>query len=80
MTVFGETMGISFLIPAAQCDLDLSTSDKGLLSGMAFFGKLFFISFTSFECSEENDLKIRLISSFNFAIRLFTQIALSQTN
>ncbi|KAL7045032.1 hypothetical protein ACKWTF_002134 [Chironomus riparius] len=33
-----ETMGISFVIPAAVCDLNLTTSDKGLLSGMTFLG------------------------------------------
>lgn len=36
-----ETMGISFVIPAAVCDLNLSETDKGLLSGMTFLGKLF---------------------------------------
>ena len=41
MTVLNETMGVSFIIPAAQCDLNMSTSDKGLLSSMTFFGKLF---------------------------------------
>lgn len=35
----GETMGISFIIPAAVCDLDLTEQNKGLLSGMTFFGK-----------------------------------------
>lgn len=39
MTVICETMGVSFYMPAAQCDLNLSTTDKGLLSGMAYFGK-----------------------------------------
>lgn len=40
MTVLNETMGVSFIVPAAQCDLQMSTSDKGLLSSMTFFGKL----------------------------------------
>lgn len=39
LTVLNETMGISFLIPAAQCDLDLSTRDKGLVSSMTFLGE-----------------------------------------
>jgi hypothetical protein len=38
-----ETMGISFVIPAAVCDLNLSTSDKGLLSGMTFLGWFHFL-------------------------------------
>ncbi|KAG5675992.1 hypothetical protein PVAND_005848 [Polypedilum vanderplanki] len=33
-----ETMGISFVIPAAVCDLQLTPSDKGLLSSMSFLG------------------------------------------
>jgi len=37
--VIDATMGISFIIPAAHCDLKLSTSDKGLLSSTGFFGK-----------------------------------------
>ncbi|KAG5675993.1 hypothetical protein PVAND_005849 [Polypedilum vanderplanki] len=35
-----ETMGISFLIPLASCEMDLSESDKGLLSGMIFIGMM----------------------------------------
>lgn len=41
ITVLTETMGVSFLIPAAQCDLNLSVTDKGLLSGMTYFGNTF---------------------------------------
>ena len=38
INVFSETMGISNLIPAAECDLQLNESTKGLLSSMPFFG------------------------------------------
>jgi hypothetical protein len=38
IAVLNETMGVSFLLPAAQCDLNLSTRDKGLLSSMTFLG------------------------------------------
>ncbi|KAG5675991.1 hypothetical protein PVAND_005847 [Polypedilum vanderplanki] len=38
INVFNETMGISNLIPAAECDLQLTSSSKGLLSSMVFFG------------------------------------------
>jgi VNT family MFS transporter (synaptic vesicle glycoprotein 2) len=38
INVFSETMGISNLIPAAECDLQLTSSTKGILSSMAFFG------------------------------------------
>lgn len=40
INVFSETMGISNIIPAAQCDLELTSSSKGILSSMAFFGKI----------------------------------------
>ncbi|KAL7045017.1 hypothetical protein ACKWTF_002133 [Chironomus riparius] len=36
LNVMNETMGISFIIPVAQCDMNLSESDKGLLSGIIF--------------------------------------------
>lgn len=37
-TVLLETLGISFVMPIAECDLNLSTEDKGLLSAIAFAG------------------------------------------
>lgn len=39
ITSLNENIGISFILPAAQCDLNLSTRDKGLLSGMVSLGK-----------------------------------------
>lgn len=36
--VFLETVSINFILPVAQCDLNLSNSDKGVLSGVGFFG------------------------------------------
>lgn len=38
MAVINETMGVAYIIPAAQCDLNLSTTDKGILSSMTFLG------------------------------------------
>lgn len=37
-TVLLETLGISFILPIAECDLNLSTKDKGMLSAIAFVG------------------------------------------
>lgn len=34
-----ECLGISFVLPVAQCDLKLSTQDKGVLCAVAFAGK-----------------------------------------
>ncbi|XP_058461551.1 synaptic vesicle glycoprotein 2B-like [Malaya genurostris] len=33
-----ETLGISYVIAVAQCDLQLTTKEKGILSGIAFLG------------------------------------------
>lgn len=41
MCVIIETMCMMFIIPAAQCDLDLSLSEKGLLSSVSFIGVVF---------------------------------------
>lgn len=34
-----ENLGISFVLPVAECDMDLSTQDKGILSAVGFAGK-----------------------------------------
>lgn len=36
--VLMETCGIAFVIPVSQCDLKLSTSEKGILGAVSFFG------------------------------------------
>lgn len=35
-----ETVGINFVLPVAQCDLKLSTQDKGILSAIGFVGMI----------------------------------------
>ncbi|CRK91005.1 CLUMA_CG004693, isoform A [Clunio marinus] len=37
-SVFLETVSINFILPVAQCDLNLSNQDKGILSGIGFIG------------------------------------------
>lgn len=37
-SVLMECLGISFVLPVAQCDLKLTTQDKGILSAVAFAG------------------------------------------
>lgn len=32
-------VSMSFLLPSAECDLNLSSSDKGLLNAMSYTGK-----------------------------------------
>lgn len=40
MAVINETMGMAIIIPAAQCDLELSSSRKGVISAVSFIGNL----------------------------------------
>lgn len=39
MAVINETMGMAIIIPAAQCDLALSSTRKGVISAVSFIGK-----------------------------------------
>jgi hypothetical protein len=50
MTVMNESTGISIVLPAAHCDLNLSVSQKGYLNSVGFLGKLL-SSFFWFEIS-----------------------------
>lgn len=34
-----EMIGISFVLPVSECDLTLTSRDKGVLSGVGFVGK-----------------------------------------
>jgi MFS family permease len=36
--VFLETVSINIVLPVAQCDLNLTNQDKGILSGVGFIG------------------------------------------
>lgn len=36
--VFVETVAINFILPVAQCELNMSNQDKGILSGIGFIG------------------------------------------
>ena len=36
-----EILCVSFILPSAECDLKMSTSDKGFLSSMTFVGMMF---------------------------------------
>ena len=45
-----ETLCVSFLLPAAECDLNMTSSDKGLLTSMTFLGMLIGGYFWYFVC------------------------------
>jgi hypothetical protein len=36
-----EVLSVSFLLPAATCDLKLSSADKGWLNAIVFIGKTY---------------------------------------
>lgn len=38
MGVITETLVVSYIVTSAECDLSLTMTDKGLLTGAAFFG------------------------------------------
>lgn len=38
MYVIAETLGVSYIIPTARCDLELDTMRKGILSSVSFLG------------------------------------------
>ncbi len=35
-----EILCVSFVLPTAECDLNMSTADKGYLSSITFFGMM----------------------------------------
>jgi hypothetical protein len=39
MAVLNETMGMGIIIPAAKCDLQLSSAQTGLLTSISFLGE-----------------------------------------
>lgn len=36
--VFMETCGISYVLPVSECDLQMTSTEKGILGGVSFFG------------------------------------------
>ncbi|XP_052865858.1 synaptic vesicle glycoprotein 2B-like [Anopheles cruzii] len=41
MSSLNEAMGMSIILPAAQCDLDLDAGQKGIVGGAVFLGTMF---------------------------------------
>ena len=44
-----EVLSVSFMLPSAQCDLHLTSSDKGWLNAIIFGGKKFDVKFFNFK-------------------------------
>ena len=59
-----ELLCISFLLPSAECDLKLTTSDKGWLSATSFIGKkklrIKVQTFLEFDLNIRNNFHIKL--------------------
>lgn len=56
-SVFLETVSINFILPIAQCDLMLTTSDKGILSGIGFVGIIISSHFWGFMADTRGEIK-----------------------
>ncbi|XP_030763786.1 synaptic vesicle glycoprotein 2B-like [Sitophilus oryzae] len=66
MCVIIETMSMAFIIPAAQCDLNLNLSEKGILASISFLGVMTTSQFWGFLADtrgRKNILVFCLISS-----------------
>lgn len=68
MSVIIETMCAMFVTPAAQCDLNLSLTDKGLLSSAAFCGVVASSHFWGYYADTSGRRKVILISLIVSAI------------
>lgn len=65
MGVMNESLNIGFIMPAAECDLNLSLSDKGILNGMAFLGIIVSSHFWGFLSDTWGRRKVLLLASLS---------------
>ncbi|XP_055699219.1 synaptic vesicle glycoprotein 2B-like isoform X2 [Phlebotomus papatasi] len=68
LTVINETMGIGMLMPVAQCDLQLTSSDKGLLSAISFLGIMASSHFWGYLADTRGRRQMIMITLFSTAI------------
>ncbi|XP_053674342.1 synaptic vesicle glycoprotein 2A [Anopheles nili] len=68
MAVLNETMGISIVIPAAQCDLNLSPTDKGILTGVSFAGIIVSSHFWGYMADTKGRRRTLIVSLYLTAI------------
>lgn len=38
IAVFVESCGVTYILPVSQCDFRLTAAEKGIMSGVSFFG------------------------------------------
>ncbi|XP_055680185.1 synaptic vesicle glycoprotein 2A-like [Lutzomyia longipalpis] len=68
LTVINETMGIGMLLPAAQCDLELTSADKGLLSAISFLGIMVTSHFWGYLADTRGRRQMIMITLYSTAI------------
>ncbi|KAJ8956223.1 hypothetical protein NQ314_006756 [Rhamnusium bicolor] len=71
MCVIIETMCAMFIIPAAQCDLNLNLTEKGLLYSISFFGVVSSSHLWGFIADTKGRKKVLLISLVSSAVVSF---------
>lgn len=71
MAVIVETMSAMFITPAAQCDLNLSLSDKGLLYAVSFLGVVLSSHFWGYLADTRGRRFVVLISLTSSAVVSF---------
>ncbi|XP_058458650.1 synaptic vesicle glycoprotein 2A-like [Malaya genurostris] len=74
--VSNETMGISILVPAAHCDLNLSATDKGMLTGVSFAGIILTLHLWGYLADTKGRKNVIIISLIlNFLCSLLSSMA-----
>ncbi|KAL1508930.1 hypothetical protein ABEB36_003747 [Hypothenemus hampei] len=68
MCVIIETMNMSFIIPAAQCDLHLTLSEKGILVSISFLGVITTSHFWGFMADYRGRRNILILSLITSSI------------
>lgn len=70
-----ETIGISYVIAVAGCDLQLSTSDKGILSAVGFLGVIVSSHLWGFLADTQGRRKVIVPTLFlTFAITIVSSL------
>lgn len=75
MSVIMETMGMMFVIPAAECDLELTLTMKGYLSSASFLGVVLGSHIWGFFADTRGRKNVVLVSmGISFLITLISSI------
>lgn len=70
MGMAAENINISFVIPFMKCDLEMSTTEQGLLSSVSFLGIVIsshFWGFLADTWGRRKVMRISLLGGFTFA-------------